>query len=104
MSFITIYITHPNQATAEKISNVLVEQRLVACANIFPIQSAYWWKGEITKDEEVVTLVKTVEALWPKVVQVVQANHPYDVPCMMKSKVEANEEYEDWIRNSVKKI
>ncbi len=36
-----IYLIHESEAAAQRISNLLLAARLVACANIFPIQSAY---------------------------------------------------------------
>ncbi len=100
MGFIAIYITHANERSATKVANFLVEQKLVACANIFPMKSAYWWKAQITSDKEWVSIVKTRTALWSKVIQAVESVHPYDVPCIMKFEVEANTAYEDWIRDS----
>ena len=102
MSFITIYITHPDEEKASKISTALLEKKLVACANIFPVTSAYWWQENIQKEREWVSLVKTVAENWDAVQSAVAEYHPYEVPCMMKTIVEANEAYENWIRASVK--
>ena len=98
MSFITIYITHPDEACAAKISQALLDQRLVACANLFPIKSAYWWKGKIDSEEEWVSLVKTMPEQWDRINQLVATLHPYEVPCLMKTTVEANSAYEQWIQ------
>lgn len=101
MSFIIVYITHGNEISARKLSNYLVENKLVACANIFPIKSAYWWKGAVQSDNEFVSIVKSVPELWNKLQATVEDIHPYDVPCIMKINAEANESYEKWIRDSV---
>lgn len=101
MSFILIYITHPNEDEATRVTNVLVEQKYVACSNIFPITSAYWWNGAIANEKEWVSIVKTVPENWEAVKAKVAAIHPYEVPCIMKINVEANDEYEQWIRKSV---
>lgn len=102
MSFISIYITNENEVEAQKIADALMEQRLIACANLFPIQSVYWWQGAIQKEGEWVALVKTVGENWQAVQDLVEQLHPYEVPCMMKTEVSANAAYEQWIRNSVK--
>jgi periplasmic divalent cation tolerance protein len=98
MSFLVFYITHPDEATAKKVTDRLLEQRLVACANIFPITSAYWWERELQREEEWVTLVKTRPELEDRVVEAVEAMHPYEVPCIMRFEVRANAAYEAWIR------
>jgi len=102
MGFIIIYITHENEAAAKKITDQLVEEKLVACGNLFPIQSAYWWKSAIQNEKEWVSIVKTIPELWDKVKSKVEEIHPYEVPCIMKLKAEANEKYEAWIRESVR--
>lgn len=101
MSFIAVYITHADELAAKKVVNFLVEKKYIACANIFPIESAYWWKQEINQEGEYVSLVKTTHELWSTLVKAVESIHPYEVPCIMKFEVEANHAYENWIRESV---
>ncbi|MDX1940256.1 MAG: divalent-cation tolerance protein CutA [Saprospiraceae bacterium] len=101
MSFAIIYITHNSEAEAKRMSDHLLQQKLVACANIFPISSAYWWEGMIQYEGEWVSIVKTILENWEKVKSAVEKVHSYDVPCIMKIEVEANEAYEQWIRNEV---
>ena len=101
MPFLLIYITHPDQETADRISGSLVNEKLVACANCFSISSAYWWQGAVAREGEWVSLVKTTPEKWEKVVAFVEAHHPYEVPCIMRIEVQANDSYEDWIRSSV---
>lgn len=97
MAFTIIYITHPDQETAREISRQLIDDRLVACANIFPIESAYWWEGNVQEEGEFVSIVKTRNELVPSVEKIVMKLHPYDVPCIMQIEVKANKSYEDWI-------
>lgn len=101
MSFAIIYITHRSETEAKKVSDHLLDKRLVACANIFPITSAYWWQHAIQHEEEWVSIVKTTLENWEKVKSEVEKVHPYEVPCIMKFEVEANEPYEKWIKNEV---
>ncbi|MEK6891546.1 MAG: divalent-cation tolerance protein CutA [Nanoarchaeota archaeon] len=102
MSFIIVYITHKNQLEAEKICNYLLEKKLIACVNYFPIKSSYWWKGKIESSGEIVSIVKTKKSNWSKLKIEVNKIHPYETPCIMKLDVEANEEYEDWINKEIK--
>lgn len=101
MSFTLIYITNPSVETAENIAHQLLEKKLVACANIFPISSVYWWQGNIESDKEVVLIVKTSNKLLPKVSQFVTSIHPYTTPCILYWQVNANPEYETWIQEQV---
>ncbi len=101
MSFIIVYITHATEKVAMKVSNYLVEQKYAACANIFPIKSAYWWKEAVQQESEWVSIVKTIPENWISLKNEIENIHPYEVPCIMKFEVEANESYENWIRKSV---
>jgi len=102
MSFIFIYITNPNKKEAERISSHLLKNRLIACANIFPVDSQYWWEGKIEKTKEYVLLAKTSKNNFEKVKKEVKRIHKYTVPEIAKIEVEANEEYEDWVEREVK--
>lgn len=102
MSFITIYITHETEEQAKKLAMYLVEKKLVACANLYPINSMYWWQAKVQQEQEWVSLLKTTAELWEQVKSEVENIHPYEVPCIMKTEVEANEAYENWIRISLK--
>jgi len=97
MKFIIIYITHKNLKEAKKAVAYLLGKKLIACANFFPIESAYWWKGKIVSAKEMVSLVKTRKENWIKVRGAVKAIHPYETPCIMKIEVEANQDYAEWI-------
>ncbi len=101
MSFSLIYITHANESDATILANSLVEQKFVACSNIFPITSAYWWNEAVQNEKEWVSIVKTIPENWEAVKSQVAKIHPYEVPCILKIDVEANEAYEQWIKDSV---
>ena len=101
MPFSIIYITNESESEAKKLASHLLEKKLVACANIFPITSAYWWQNAIQNDNEWVAIVKTPNANWEKVKKETEKIHPYDVPCIMRLNAEANEAYEQWIEDEV---
>ena len=98
MPYLLFYITHPDEPTARRLADRLLEQRLVACANLFPIASAYWWQDRLEHENEWVSIVKTRPELEAAVEAAVLAEHPYEVPCIMRVEVRANAAYEAWIR------
>lgn len=104
MKFIIIYITHKNLKEAKKVAEALLKDRLIACVNYFPIESAYWWHGKIENSKEIVSLVKTKKENWTKVKKAVEAIHPYETPCIMKLEVESNKSYFDWIKKETKQL
>ncbi len=102
MPFIDIWITNPSQAVAKKVALHLLKKRLGACANIFPVHSAYTWKGKIEKTHEWILAFKTVSKNYKKVEREVRKIHPYSVPCIMKISVSANKDYEKWLKKETK--
>jgi periplasmic divalent cation tolerance protein len=72
--------TFPDEASAERLVDGLLDRRLVACAQTLPIRSAYRWKGEICREREVLVLLKIKTALYPQVEAYVRAEHPYETP------------------------
>lgn len=100
---IILYVTHPDEITAKKIIGILLEQHLIACANIFPIESTYWWKGAQEQAQEVVTLLKTRKELASQVEIEIKKHHPYEIPCIMRMEMTANKEYEEWIEKETEK-
>jgi periplasmic divalent cation tolerance protein len=95
------YITYPDTATANQIGNTLIDQKLIACYNLIPIQSAYLWEGTLCADNEVATLLKTSKHLEQAVELAILAIHPYTTPCIIRWEVQANEAYENWVTASV---
>ena len=105
MSFLIIYVTHPSKPEAVRITADLLNARLIACANYFPIESTYWWDGRLTHADEIVTLYKTTHENADAVRNMIESSHKYEVPCIMKlATVEANAPYENWIQAECIKI
>lgn len=94
MSFIVVYVTHENEKEAKKIGDVLLDKKIIACYNLFPVSACYWWYWAKTDAHEVVSLLKTTKENRSALKDAVEKMHPYTVPCIMKFEVEANESYE----------
>lgn len=96
------YITCKDKKEAERISMHLLRKRLIACANIFPIKSLYWWKVKIVKDSEVVIIAKTSSKNFKKVENEVKKLHSYTIPCILRLNATANKEYERWANKEIR--
>ena len=93
------YITAGSEDEAKRIARSLLDERLIACANVLPgMTSLYRWQGRVAEDAEVVLIVKTRAALVAAVVERVGALHSYDCPCVVALPVEGgNPAFLDWI-------
>ena len=100
--FSIIYITAGDMAEARKIGRILVEERLAACVNIFPITSIFRWKDNIDEANEFGIIVKTRSDKVKRIENRVKEIHSYEVPCVVSFKIEAGSvQYLDWINESV---
>lgn len=97
MAFLVFYLTHPDEATARRVAAHLVQERLAACSNVFPITSAFWWQDAVQHEGEWVSIVKTRLDLEEKLEAEIRKMHPYEVPCIMRWEARANADYEAWI-------
>lgn len=98
---ILVYITCGDGKEAEEIVKHLLEKRLIACANFFPIESMYWWDDSVTRDKEFVIIAKTLEDRFVEVRDAVKEIHSYETPCILKIGVEANPEFLDWVGREI---
>ena len=94
-----IYVTTSGSDEAETIIRALLEERLIACANMLPeIRSMYHWKGSIQDDREVAFFAKTTKDLTPKVIERVKELHSYECPCVVAIDIQAgNPDFLKWI-------
>lgn len=95
-----IFMTCPDKRVANKIADVLLKKKLIACANIVPnIKSKYWWKGKIEQSAEILVMMKTKQKLFDAAKKEISALHPYDVPEIVCVKInKGSEDYLDWIK------
>ena len=98
-SFILIYMTASSEEEASTISKTLVEERLVACANMMPRhKSFYWWDGAVQQEAEHAVLFKTTADKFKKVEARVKDLHSYDVPCVVSFDIsQGAQSFLDWI-------
>lgn len=100
--FSIIYITAGDMAEARKIGRQLVEERLAACVNIFPITSIFRWKGNIDEANEFGIIVKTRSEKVKDIEKRVKEIHSYEVPCVLSFSIDrGSAEYLKWINESV---
>jgi len=96
------YITCKDKKEAKNIANHLMKKKLIACANIFPIESLYKWKEKLENNKEIVLLAKTTNKKSNTVEKEVKKIHSYDIPCIIKINATANKDYEKWLNAQIK--
>jgi periplasmic divalent cation tolerance protein len=100
---IVVLTTAPSAEVAETIGTALVEERLAACANLVPgVTSIFRWKGEVSREPEILVVLKTTPARLGTLRRRLVELHPYDVPEMLALEVRGGHApYMEWVRAEV---
>jgi len=103
MTYSILFIACPNYKSADKISEVLLKKKFIACVNTLSIKSKYWWEGKVEKHSEVLMILKTKTTFYSQVEKEIKKLHPYDVPEIISFKIDkGNKAYLNWISEVTK--
>ena len=96
--YIIITTTFDNKDELDKVSKILLEDRLVSCCQVYNIESAYWWKDNIVDANEYLLKMKTKKELYKEVERIILENHSYEVPEIITYNIEDGySKYLNWI-------
>lgn len=104
MSLQLIYCTASNEQEAKDLAKYLLDQKLIACANIFPAHTAiYSWEGAVQEEQEVAMLMKAPPELFSSVEEAIVEKHSYDTPCIVALNAqEAHGPFAEWVEGQCK--
>ena len=101
--YIMITTTFDNQEEANRITELLLEKRLVSCCQLSNITSSYYWKGKIEHSDEFLLQMKSRKGLFKEIEKVILENHSYETPQLIAYDiVEGYQGYLDWIEEETK--
>jgi periplasmic divalent cation tolerance protein len=94
-----VIVTADDPQWLASFTRTLVEERLCACAQHFaPIRSIYRWEGDIQDATEVRVALHTRRELVPQLIERIERDHPYEVPCVLAMSIdEASLAYVEWV-------
>jgi len=98
-----VLVTASSREEAEEIVQRLLEEKLIACANIIsPVHSLFWWQGKIDQAQEHLILMKTRRDLFEKLTEIVKSLHSYTVPEIIAIPIiEGSADYLVWLNESL---
>jgi len=100
---ILVLVTTASIEESELIAAALVESRLAACVNIFPISSIYRWQGQIQSDSEYQLFIKTDIQLFSDIEAKIKELHSYSVPEIIAIDIVAgSRSYLNWLGESLR--
>ena len=88
---------------AENITHRLLDERLIACANVVgPVSSLYWWKDKVEEANEFLVFMKSRQDLFEKLSARIKELHSYDVPEIIAVPITAAlPSYLNWVNTVV---
>ncbi len=97
---IAIVTTLHDKADAVRIGKGLLQKRLIACYNLWPIESVYWWKGKLLEENETMMFMKTQKKHFEAVRKYIKDESGYEVPEVIAlNAVEVDESYANWVKS-----
>jgi periplasmic divalent cation tolerance protein len=87
---------------ADSIARTLVEERLVACVNAYPVRSTYRWKGQVEVEAETTLMMKVASEAVGRLRERLRQLHPYELPEFVVLAVDVErslDEYVAWVRS-----
>jgi len=103
-NFIIVLVTTPNKAEAEKVSQSLLNEKLIACANIInPVTSFFHWSGKVERAEECLVVMKSRLDLFGELAERLKGLHSYEVPEVLAFPiVGGSKAYLDWMGEALR--
>jgi len=97
--YVILFCTVPKRKDGDLIGEKLVREKLAACVSVIgTMRSLYTWKGEVCRDDEHLLIIKSRNALFNRIKEVILSVHPYDVPEILSvSIVDGHDAYLKWI-------
>lgn len=91
--------TVDSETAVHTLADTIIENRLAACAQISgPLKSIYWWNNQKEQAVEWTCSFKTTMDIYPKLKEMIQELHPYDVPEIILTPIlDGNQEYLNWV-------
>jgi len=101
--YIQIETTFATENDAKEMIQVLLDKRLIACAQWCDIKSAYSWEGKQCEEKEVLLKVKTQAVLLKDCEKEIKQNHKYKLPQLTVTEYTGSKEYLKWVDENTKR-
>jgi periplasmic divalent cation tolerance protein len=83
---------------ARGLGEMIINKKIAACVDFWPISSCYNWKGSFSCVSQVMLLITTFEAKLEDVNQIIGEHHTYSTPLIAGVDVRRiNHPYKEWM-------
>ena len=100
---IYLFTTFHEKDSAVKIGKSLLKERIIACYSLFPVESSYWWKGEILDERETFMVIKTRKENFGKIEKYFEKHSGYEIPELVELEpAQVNLPYLNWVKSETR--
>jgi periplasmic divalent cation tolerance protein len=102
---LVVFITASSYEEANKLSSLIVESKLAACATIVEnVRSLFKWEGKVNSEKESLLILKTTVGRFSDLEKFVKKHHSYEVPEIIAFPIViGSKDYLKWIRQETQK-
>lgn len=102
-TLILVSTTFSRKEDAERIAQLLLDRKLIACAHISgPITSVYRWQEKVNTSPEYTMSVKTTPQRWQTLQDILLREHPYELPEIVGQEIQyVSDAYYNWVCGEV---
>ncbi len=95
ISIITTTVSRKKDAI--ELGKMLLDHKLIVCANITEVTSQYYWKGRYHEELEYQVSFKTRIEKKSQAIKCIKQNHPYEIPLIASKEFEISNSYKVWM-------
>ena len=96
--YIIITTLCDKEEIANKISDSLLEKKLVTGCQISKVKSKFWWEDKVKEIDEYKIVITTKNSLFNDIKKEIEKIHDYEIPPISCTEmINANEEFFEWI-------
>ncbi|WP_019508430.1 divalent-cation tolerance protein CutA [Pleurocapsa sp. PCC 7319] len=98
-----VFVTFPSLKEGKEISQSLLDSKLAACINLFPVNSLYIWQGEVNDEQEYQLIIKTDLSKFNELTAQIKTLHSYEVPEIVALPIcNGSASYLNWLGESLR--
>ncbi|PJF40127.1 MAG: cytochrome C biogenesis protein CcdA [Phototrophicales bacterium] len=100
---VVVLVTAQSEEQARHIAHQLLKKKLIACANLVPVNSLFMWEGQLQDEQEVLMIIKTRSQVFKeKIIETIKELHSYEVPEIIAMPIVlGSADYLRWIADEV---
>lgn len=97
-----IYTTCESMDEAKKLGGMIIDKKIAACVDFWPISSCYNWEGASQCVSQAMLLITTFESKLESVNEIISENHTYSIPLIAGVDVRRiNHPYKEWMMKEI---